>query len=523
MKKSYWGWLLVLFVLILAGCTDPTETTEESGGNDGGEEAASSEDGGGTLTITDLSDAQSLDPHVVTDAASMRYIENMYNTLFRYTEGSYGEVEGELVDEHEISDDGLTYTLTLHEGVKFHNGDDLTSEDVKYSIERIIENEVRSAQFDALESIETPSDTEVVMTLNEPVAPLLTFLAYPMNAIVNETIVEENDGDLSNADAGSGAFQLENWSMDQEMVLTKFDDYFKEGKPYLDEVVWRSIPDETSRTTAIRNGEVDILMQAEPKDISMLEDAEGVDVEMIDGSYWEYLGMNTEDGPLAEQEVRQAVAWAIDRSAINDSVKFGEATPLLSGPVPPNHWAHLDEEIYPEPDLDQARELLEEAGYGDGLDIELIVGTNQFQIDAAQVIKQQLSEVDINVEVLSQEDSVFFDALGSGDFEMTVVGWVGFVDPDEFLYNIFHTDGMYNQQNYSNSEVDELLEQGRSEQDQEQRKELYDEAQRLIAEDAPMAFLYVNPQITAMRDNVQDFDVNPTVTTKSLEDTKIEE
>ncbi|WP_082233142.1 ABC transporter substrate-binding protein [Halobacillus massiliensis] len=516
MKRIY-GLVLLIFVLVLAGCTDPTQPESQDG------EEASASDGGGTLTITDLSEGQSLDPHVVTDAASMRYIENMYSTLFRYKAGAYGEVEGELVEDYDVSEDGLTYTFTLHDGVTFHNGDDLTSEDVKYSIERIIDNEVRKAQFDALESIETPSDTEVVINLTEPVAPFLTFLANPMNAIVNQTIVEENDGDLSNADAGSGAFQLVNWSKDQEMVLEKFDDYFKEGKPYLDEVVWRSIPDETARSTAIRNGEVDIVLQAEPKDITTLEEAEGVKVEMIDGSYWEYLGLNTDSGPLAEKEVRQAIAWAIDRSAINDAVKFGEATPLLNGPIPESHWAHAEEDIYPEPDLDKAQELLEQAGYGDGLELELIVGTNQYQIDAAQVIKQQLSEAGITVDVQSSEDSVFFEALGSGDFEMTVVGWVGFVDPDEFLYNIFHTDGMYNQQGYSNPEVDELLEQGRAELDQEKRKEIYDEAQALISEDAPMAFLYVNPQITAMRDHVKGFDVNPTVTTKSLEDTKIEE
>ena len=253
MKKRYWVLLLVIFTMVLSGCQDPTQTTS-SENDEGGESSSSGE--GGTLTITDLSDAQSLDPHTVTDAASMRYIENMYNTLFRYKADAYGEVEGELVKDYKVSEDGKTYTFTLHEGVKFHNGDKLTSEDVKYSIERIIDSEVRKDQFSALESIETPSETEVVVTLSTPVAPFVTFLANPMNAIVNQTIVEENEGDLSNADAGSGAFQLVNWTKDQEMELEKFEDYFKEDLPYLDKVVWRSIPDETARSTAIRNGEV---------------------------------------------------------------------------------------------------------------------------------------------------------------------------------------------------------------------------------------------------------------------------
>ncbi|ELK47787.1 ABC transporter substrate-binding protein [Halobacillus sp. ACCC02827] len=521
MKKIYWLLLLVSLLLLLAGCQDPTESgSSDSGSEETNQEGEASE--GGTLTITDLSEGQSLDPHVVTDAASMRYIENMYNTLFKYEKGTYGEIEGDLVEDYEVSDDGTVYTLTLHDGVTFHNGDALTSEDVKYSIERIIENEVRAAQFESLESIETPDDTTVVLTLAEPVAPFLTFLAYPMNAIVNKTIVDENGGDLAGADAGSGPFTLGEWTKDQEMVLEKYEDYFKDGLPYLDKVVWRSIPDETARTTAIRNGEIDILLQTQPKDVQVLEQADNVNVETVAGTYWEYVGLNTEAGPLSDPKVRQAIAWAVDRDAVNDVVKLGQATPLRSGPIPDNHWAHLEDAVYPEQDLDKARQLLEEAGVSD-LSLTMKVSTNQAQIDAAQVIKQQLQEVGVTVEVVSQEDSVFFDALGNGDFEMTVVGWVGFVDPDEFLYNIFHTDGMYNQQAYSNPDVDALLEQGRKEMDKEKRTEIYAEAQRMIAEDAPMVFLYANPQTSALSDRVSGFDVHPTVTTISLEETKVDQ
>nr|WP_239534010.1 ABC transporter substrate-binding protein [Thalassobacillus pellis] len=512
--------MVVSLMFILVGCTNPNKASQTGGNSDSSEGEAGK---GGTVTLVDLSEANSLDPHTVTDAASMHYIENMYNTLFRYIPGKYGEIEGDLVKDYKISEDGKVYTFTLHEGVKFHNGDALTSEDVKYSIERIIEKGVRKHQFSELKSIETPSETEVVMTLSEPIAPFLTFLANPMNAVVNKTIVEENGGELDSVDAGSGPFKLDHWTKDQEMVLTKFEDYFKEGLPYLDKVVWRSIPDETARTTAIRNGEIDILLQAQPKDVKLLEKAEGVNVVSVPGTYWEYIGLNTEKEALSNKKVRQAIAWAIDRDAINQVVKFGQASPLLSGNIPENHWAHLDEKIYPEPDLDKARKLLEEAGYGDGLKLTMKVSTNQSQIDAAQVIKQQLQEVGIELEVVSQEDSVFFEALGSGDFESTVVGWVGFVDPDEFLYNIFHTDGMYNQQNYSNPEVDKLLEKGRRTMDQEKRKEIYAKAQKIIAKEAPMVFLYANPQISAVRERVQGFVVDPTVTTGSLETTKVKQ
>ncbi|WP_025784237.1 ABC transporter substrate-binding protein [Sporosarcina sp. D27] len=521
--KKLLGFLGLLLVLVIVGCSNDKSTGSKNVAEAENPTKVSGEPvNGGELSIVDLNDAQGLDPHNETNAQSMHYIENMYNTLFKYTEGTYGEIEGDLVEDYKISEDGKVYTLTLHDGVKFHNGDKLTSEDVKYSIERIREMLVRAPQFEAVESIETPDELTVTVKLDKPVAPFLTFLAYPMNAIVNKAIVEENGGSLDTADAGSGPFQLVHWKKDQEMVLQKFEDYFKPGLPYLDKVTWKAIPDETSRTTAIRNNEIDIILQLSPKDTQLLSKADGITVEPVTGTYWEYIGLNVTAGPLKEKGVRQAIAMGIDREAMNATVKFGQATALTGGPIPPGHWAYGELDTYPKQDLKKAKALLKEAGYEDGFDITLKVGQNKAQVDAAQVVKQQLLPLGINVEILQQEDSIFFDALGKKDFEMSIVGWVGFVDPDEFLYNIFHTDEVWNQQAYSNTEVDQLLEKGRVTGDQNERLEIYKEAQSIIVDDAPMVFLYANQQASAVRDGVNGFDVNPTVTTKSLENTWID-
>jgi len=476
---------------------------------------------GGEIIITDLSfkDAKTLDPHVASAAGSMRYIENMYNTLLKYEKGSYGKIAKDLVKEYSISDDGQVYTFTLHEGIKFHNGDPLTSEDVKYSINRIIESEVRAAHFEAMEEFQIVDEQTFKIILNKPVAPFTTFLAYPMNAIVNKTVVEANDGNIDSVDAGSGPFKLVEWKKDQHLKLEKFADYFKEGLPYLDKVTLRPIPDETARTTALRNEEVDMILQVSPKEKMKLENQDGINVVSKPGTYWEYLGLNTTKGPLSNKKVRRAIAYTVDRDQLNKMVKFGEATPLTGGPIPPGHWAYPDLEMYTEPNLDKAKQLLSEAGYEDGFEAELIALPNKSQLDAAQIIKQQLAEIGISIEVRSLESGVYFDKLGSKDFDMTVIGWVGFVDPDEFLFNIFHTGEKWNQQGYSNEKVDELLEEGRRTIEREERKEIYEEAVRLIAEDAPMVFLYVNPQISAFVDEVKNFDVNPTVTTISLETT----
>jgi peptide/nickel transport system substrate-binding protein len=142
-----------------------------------------------------------------------------------------------------------------------------------------------------------------------------------------------------------------------------------------------------------------------------------------------------------------------------------------------------------------------------------------YQGQAAEVIKQQLKDVGITVRVQQLESTVFFNALNTGDFQATLVGWVGFVDPDQWMYALFHSGGKYNQQGYSNPQLDKLLEQGRVTLDRDQRKDIYSQAQRIVAQDAPMVLLYVNPQVSAYRDNVHGYIVRPTAATISLRQT----
>lgn len=529
MKKSLLM-ILALLLVFASGCTSADNgqsATSEPGS--GTERQSSGESAGGPAkegTVSEIivavqSDGKSLDPHKVTDAASMHYIENMYSTLMQYTD-TYGEVQPGLAERYEISDDQLSYTFHLRKGVKFHNSDkEVTAYDVKYSIERIIEHEVRKAHFELLKEIETPDEHTVIFHMEKPFAPFLTYLAYPMNAIVNRETVEANGGSLDQADAGSGPFQLVEWKKDQHLILEKNPSYYEEGKPYLDRIVFKPIPDETARTTAIRNKEVDLILETSAKEAKILENSAGVVVKSVPGTFWEYIGLNTASPKLSDSRVRQAIAHAVDREALNKVVKLGRATVLEGGNIPPSHWANPDLHIYSQRDVDKAKQLLAEAGV-EKLKLTLKAGSDfQYQVDAAQMIKQQLADIGIEVEVLAQESGIFFDALGTGDFEMAVVGWLGFVDPDEFVYNIFHSSGPYNQQAYANPRVDELLELGRTTHDNQQRKAIYAEIQQILAEEAPMVFLYVNEQTSAYVDGVEGFVVHPTVTTLSLKNTRV--
>lgn len=482
---------------------------------------AAEEDKG--LIVAIQSDPSALDPHTVTDRAAGIAIENLYNSLFTYTE-NYGEVVPSLAESYEVSEDGLEYTLHLAEGVKFHSGNEMTSEDVKFSLERIKDSGARASQLEKISSIETPDESTVVIDLESQFAPFLTYLANPLNAIVEKSVVEANDGSLANTDAGTGPFALVKWTEGTSVEMEAFADYWEEDKPHVPSLTLETKPDATARATALRNGEVDMIIDVVDQEKAVLDGADGVVLESVPGTFWEYLGMNCQSEVLKDTKVRQAIAYAIDRDMLNTAVKMGSATVLKEANVPDTHEYYGGDEIYAARDVEKAKTLLEEAGYKEGdINLKFTVGSDwQYQVDAAQMIKQQLAEVGINTEISALESGVYFDGLNSGDFDLTVCGWSGFVDIDEYLFDLFTSEGAYNQQNYSNPEVDELLEKGRVTIDEAERKEIYKEAQKLIAEDAPMAFLYMNSFTVAMRDNVKGYTVQPTAATIFMKDVYFE-
>ncbi len=468
-----------------------------------------------TLILAVQGDANSLDPHAVTDAPSMRMIENLYSTLLRYGEDYEAmTLRPDLAERHEISDDKLTYTFHLDPDATFHSGRPVTAEDVRFSLQRIRDEGVRSRHLATIDRIETPDDRTVVLHLAEPTAPLLTYLAYPMNAIVDREAIDANGGDLRSTDAGSGPYRLVRWQRGRRLELARHDGYHLPDLPRTATLIYRPVADETARTTSIRLGEVHILHEVPAKDRDALQRARGVRVESVPGTFWEYIGLNTQRPPLDDVRVRRAIAWAVDREQLNRAIKFGHATVLDGGHIPPNHWAYADLHVYPEVDRDKARALLEEAGHPDGFTMRMAVDSSiDYQVRAAEMVKQQLAAVGIRVELKGLEPGVFYQQLNDRDFDSTLVGWLGFVDPDEWVAEIYHSDGAYNQQAYRNERVDELIERGARVHDRDERRAIYRELQRLIAEDAPTVFLYVNPHTTAMREAVEGYVVHPTGTT----------
>ena len=465
--------------------------------------------------------AASLDPHAVNDAGAFRMLENMYSTLLRQSP-QYGEFEPDLAGSIEMSDDGLTWTIHLVEDAVFHSGTPVTAADVRYSLERIRDSGIRSAHFADVESIETTGEHTLVLHMRQPNAAMRSYLAHPMNAIVDRTVIEATGGDLSATDAGSGPYRLDEWTPGTRMLLVRHDAYHVPDLPRMPRVEYRPISNPTARQGAIAGGDVHLLPEVSLAELDTFAQMPGVEVAEVPGAFWEYVGINTRRPPLDDPRVRRAIAHAIDRDFINQSVKYGQATTLTGGNLPPHHWAYPSLNSYEKRDLTEARRLLAEAGHADGF-TTTIRATSAFpdQIAAARLVSRQLKEIGIDAEVETLEGTTFYGGLGRGDFDLAVVGWTGQVDPDDFMYDLFHSDGKSNQQGYSNPSLDEMLESGRTTFDRDARRGIYAQAQRIVAEDAPMVFLYINPQAAAMSEKLEGYQVRGTGSTLGVREARL--
>lgn len=475
------------------------------------------------LRVAVQADAKTLDPHIASDAASMRYLENISCGLLRY-DRSYGSWQLDLAKSLNPSADGLSYDITLRDAY-FHNGRPITSRDVMRSIERIRTKAVRASHFERMVAIDIIDSHRLRLRLDHPFPPFLLFLAHPMNAVVDVDAIDSPEKNSEPMQFGCGPFRPVAWQRQQSFQMTRFQQHFRfqTSQPYVESIRFVPIADSGTRTSALRSGAVDLVLDVPLKDIHALQSTKGIVLKRSVGSFWEYLGLQNQRPYLSDSRVRRALAWAIDRQQLNKIVKFGMAEPLLAGPISASHWAGLKKPIYGKAQPQKARHLLQEAGFDFNHRFEILVGSEfPYQVDAAIVIKQQLRAIGVKTRIQSLESGLFFYRLNQQDFDMAIVGWLGFVDPDEWFYEIFRSEGAWNQQSYKNQTFDQLIEKARTANDRQQRQQLYWQAQKLLADDAPMIFLYMNPNIAAYQDWVKGFELHATGQTRALETTWIE-
>jgi peptide/nickel transport system substrate-binding protein len=460
---------------------------------------------GGILKVGVSQDAVGFDPHLTNATASYRVLENVYSGLLRFNEKL--EITPDLATEY-TQTDPTTYTFKLRKGVKFHNGREVKASDVTYSLNRIKDPATaspRAGQLAQIASMETPDEYTIVIKLKAPFSPLLAVLADVTTAIVPKETVDANGGKMDKVADGTGPFKLVEYVPNTRIRLEKNANYYVAGKPYLDGITFQPIPDDTARSTAVRTGAVDLIEYAPPKDLSILKQDSKITVTGDANNNVRFLALNTKVKPFDNVKVRQAIAWAIDRQQVLDAAVNGAGTPLVAGPFVPSFWPGLQQPIYKQ-DLAKAKALLAEAGYPNGFTAKLKnTPTYSFLGNAGIVVQEQLKAIGINFEIVSQEWSVFLKDYLSKDFEAAVSGYSGFVDPDRDLSGTYVTGKQNNFMSYSNPEFDKLIEQAASVSDQAQRAKLYQQAQTILATDAPMVFLYAANQYEAMQSYVKGY------------------
>jgi peptide/nickel transport system substrate-binding protein len=456
------------------------------------------------LVAAQGSDPDQFDPHMTSAYASFQVLENVYDTLVQPAADL--SMEPALATDWSISDDNLTWTFNLRKGVTFHNGREFVADDVVYSFNRIINEGLNGWRFASVDSIEALDDYTVQITLKRPSPNLLVSIGgFKGMAIIPKEIVD--DGTIGTHPVGTGPFRFVSSSPDGGIVLEKNENYWRadEGLPKLDGIKFVQIPDAGTKLTALKTGEVQWIDAVPPQDIESLSAEAGITVGRVPGGDYDYFALNENRPPFDDVRVRQAIAMAIDRNEITEAAQYGAATPNQTAIPASNKAWYFDYAPFSPADIDGAQTLLDAAGVSD-LNIDFLV-TSDFPetVTQAQVIAAELAPLGITVNIVDVDFTTWLDMEGKGEFDAFMLSWIGNIDPDDFYYSQHHTGADFNFQGYSNAEVDQLLDEARVETDQAARKTLYDQAAKLIVDEASYIYLYNPDNINAWRNEVKGY------------------
>jgi len=370
-----------------------------------------------------------------------------------------------------------------------------------------------------VEKIETPDDATVVLTLSAPDASLLATLAGGSSVIFSQAFVEANNNDISQVAMGTGPFKFVEYVPNTRVVLEKNPDYWEEGLPYLDGIEMTIASDDTARTAAVVTGTVDFIEYAPLRDIESLQQDPNITLAGDSNTNIRFIGLNLEKEPFDNLQVRQAIAMVVDRDAMLGPTVFGHGTPTAVL-FPPDFWAALPMELGA-PDIEGAKALMAEAGYADGFSTTITSWSQySFLSNAAVVLQEQLRQIGIEAELNLVENATMVEQVYTGKtYEIAVTGESAYVDPNTLIYQNFHSGESGNFVNYSNEEVDTLIEQGIASTDQAERAEIYQQIQQLLVDDLPWINLFVANQYEAMRNNVKGYVHIPTGSNASFRET----
>lgn len=487
---------IVALGLILA-MTAMSFTSCGGGGNDGG-----SSEGRTDLNFAVSAEPNSLDPMAIAMMSTFTITYAIYDNLFeKNADGGY---DPSICEDYDVTDDGLVYTFKIRDDVKFHDGTQMTAEDVAFSINRTIEKGWAADMVAAIESVEATDDYTVVLTLSRPFGGMIGSLASPYFSIMSKAYLEENGDDIvERKPMGTGAYKFVEWVSGDHITLEANEDYFK-GAPSIKTVTFKPITDKNTGLIALQAGEADAFLNVNYSDIPAVEEDESLAFYSTDLAAVLSLNMNIENEILSDVRVRQAVNYAINRDNIIQGALEGQGT-AANSPVPPTCDGYSEDVKGYEYDPDKARELLKEAGYEDGLSLTIKIKEDSKNQKVAQVIQSDLKAVGIDVKIQILEAGAYTtDVYSNGDYEMTISAWCAmFTDAYSLLYSQFHKDcygGTGNITHVTSDELSSMLDSA-AQAGEDEKTAAYTEVAQSIMDNAYVAPLVFEPTtITASAD-----------------------
>jgi peptide/nickel transport system substrate-binding protein len=498
MKKWAWASLLLAICVVFTACSSKPAAPAQSAAP--GSSAAGAV--GGELIVAAEQDPVGFDPHKVPADSSVRIYSLIFDSLTKLDEKL--NVVPALADSWKVADDGKSIQFNLHKGVKFHNGREMTSDDVKYSFERILNKDtgaLAKSYFSSINTIEAPDASTIVFKLKTADSAFAANTASSFASIVPKEVA-----DLNKEVIGTGPYKMEKNESGQYVTLKRNPDYFIKDMPKAETIKFQIMKDEAERLAAIRAGKVDLAMVTADT-AKLLESNKNVTVKGFQTLQYSYLGINVTKKPFDNPLVRQALSYAVDRKQIVDTVWKGQAVP--SGPISPALGSALDTNSYAsyKTDIAKAKQLLAEAGFPNGFDTVIeTASTYPDMVDTAQVLQQQLKTVGVNAKINQLEWGTYVKTWSSKNMTLLVGRNTAGAVPDRAMRFYFGSAGSANVWNYSNPKYDEVLQKALETNDQAELKKQYDESQKIVVEDAPNLFLVSPKNFYAMSAKVEGFE-----------------
>jgi len=463
------------------------------------------------IVVAMTNSAVDLDPRVGADEASQKAQQLLYNTLVHIDDRL--RVVPELAEAIEHPDE-LTYVARIRRGVKFHNGGELTAEDVAYTFRSLIDPKFRgrTGAYTNVRAVDILDPYSVAFRLKTP------FASFPINLVMG--IVQKGSGGAnSRTPIGTGPYKLLSFKPDDRIVVTRFDEYF-EGPARNPGVILKVVPDDTMRGLELRKGTVDLIVNDVSPDIVWQMQREGkLQIATGPGSDYAYVALNLKDPILQNADVRRAIGFAIDRDAIVKYLRRGFASPAV-GILPPMSWAFQPDVFTFKHDPSEAKRLLDAAGFpdpdGEGPQTRLVLtlktSTSEVYRIQAAAIQQDLARVGVMLHIRSQEFATLQSDMIKGNFQMYTAQFVGVTDPD-MLRRVFHSSQVpltgFNRVFYKDAGVDSLIERASAAIDETERGELYGEVQRAVARDAPYIPLWYKTNVAVFQPGIQGVRLSP--------------